>query len=221
MSGPELGRRFWESTRGRLLTLIRRGDRTVEELAQALEVSDNAVRNHLSALERDQLVVQSGFRRGSGAGKPAVLYDLHPDAAPLFSRAYAPVLATMVEVLVEQLSDARSEAMLDEVGHRVARSLGAPATGDFDARVRAAADALVALGGDVAVEPSDNGLRIKGSGCPLSTVVSAHPEMCRAVETLIGDVAGATTVSCCEHGPQPRCRFDVTDEAVDAESAAE
>lgn len=214
MSGLELGRRFWESTRGQLLTLIRRGDRTVEELAQALEVSDNAVRNHLAALERDNLVVQSGFRRGTGAGKPAVLYDLHSEAAPLFSHAYAPVLATMVDVLVEQLSSSSRDAMLDEVGHRVARALGAPATGSFDARVRAAADALVALGGDVAVEASDNGLRIKGSGCPLSSVVSEHPEMCRAVETMIGDVTGATTVSCCEHGPQPRCRFDITEESA-------
>ena len=48
--------RFFASTRGRVTTLLRQGDRTVEELAQALGLTDNAVRAHLVTLERDGLV---------------------------------------------------------------------------------------------------------------------------------------------------------------------
>ncbi len=74
MSVVALNQRFLETTRGQILTLIRRGRQTVEELAAALDLTDNAVRNHLATLERDSLIQQAGVRRTSGAGKPALLY---------------------------------------------------------------------------------------------------------------------------------------------------
>ena len=65
-SGPT--NRFLDSTRGQVATLLRRGSRTVEELAVELGLTDNAVRNHLALLERDGVVRQVGVRRGKGAG---------------------------------------------------------------------------------------------------------------------------------------------------------
>ena len=67
-------RRFAASTRGQLLALLRRANRTVEELADTLNVSENAVRVHLTALERDGLVRQRGAARGGQAG-PGVWPD--------------------------------------------------------------------------------------------------------------------------------------------------
>ena len=60
-----------EARRG-VLTLLRVRDRTVAELAAELEVTGNAVRGHLGALERAGLV-QPGPLRRDGAGKPARL----------------------------------------------------------------------------------------------------------------------------------------------------
>ena len=77
--------RFLASTRGQIITLLRRSSRTVDELAQALNLTDNAVRAHLATLERDGVVQQSGVRRGSG--KPASVYDLAPEAEQLFPKA--------------------------------------------------------------------------------------------------------------------------------------
>src|SRR5574340_12073 len=70
-SGPVITwyARFMTSTRGRLLSLLRRQAHTVEELAQRLGLSDNAVRAHLATLERDGLVEQRGVRRDGGVGK--------------------------------------------------------------------------------------------------------------------------------------------------------
>jgi predicted ArsR family transcriptional regulator len=209
MHESALGARFRETTRGQIVALLRRADRTVEELARALSLTDNAVRNQLSALERDGLVRSSGVRRGAGAGKPAVLYQLRPEATPLLSRAYAPVLGTLMDVLVEELPPARSEALLREVGRRLGRSVGGRAVGDLDARIRAAADVLIALGGDVDVESDDAGRRLEGAGCPLSGVVCHRPETCHAVEALLTEVIGAPVRSMCEHGSRPRCRFAI------------
>ncbi|MEO7359916.1 MAG: ArsR family transcriptional regulator, partial [Gemmatimonadaceae bacterium] len=112
MESPVLDSRFLETTRGQVVALLRRADLTVDELAAALGLTDNAVRNHLSALERDGLVRSGGVRRGAGAGKPAVVYELHPRTGTLLSRAYPPVLAVLLDVLGEQLSADASEKVL-------------------------------------------------------------------------------------------------------------
>jgi predicted ArsR family transcriptional regulator len=209
MDAIAIGKRFLESTRGQVVLLLRRSERTVEELAQALGLTDNAVRNHLASLERDGLVRQDGVRRGPGAGKPATIYELHPDAAPLFSKAYPPVLRILLDVLVEQLPPDRSEAMLHEVGRRLAAASGGRASGTLNGRANAAANVLRALGGDVDVVKEGESLVIRSSGCPLSSAVAHRPEMCHAVETLVSEISGEAAHSCCQHGEQPRCCFEI------------
>src|SRR3712207_7925006 len=45
---PIWDKRFFESTRGRIVTLLRRSGRTVEELARALGLTDNGVQDRKS-----------------------------------------------------------------------------------------------------------------------------------------------------------------------------
>ena len=209
MSLIDLTRRTADSTRGRIVAHLRRGASTVDELARAVGTTDNAVRSHLTALERDGLVLQEGVRRGTGVGKPATLYNLHPGAEPLLSRAYPPVLGAVLDVVVEELPPARADEVLRQVGRRLATSLGGRAEGDLRQRVAAAAAALIELGGDVEVVDDADGLTIRGYGCPLSAAVACRPEVCRAVETLVSGIAGAPAHECCEHGKRPRCCFRV------------
>jgi predicted ArsR family transcriptional regulator len=204
-----LSRRFLETTRGQILSLMRRGARTVEELAAALELSDNAVRNHLSTLERDRLIRQAGVRRTPGAGKPAVLFELHPDAEPLFSRAYPPVLTTLLETIVNTFPPDQAEALFRDVGRKLALQLGGRASGNVEQRARSAAAVMTALGGDVEVTRERGATRIRGSGCPLSAAVSKTPELCVAMEALVAEVAGANAKTCCSHGERPQCCFEV------------
>ncbi len=209
MSEAALGLRFWESTRGRVVLLLRRGVDTVEELARELEVTDNAVRGHLSALERDGIVRQRGTRRGVGAGKPASVYEVDPDAAPLLSRAYAPVLATLMEVLAAELPVDVQTRVLHDVGARLGAAAGGRAPGSLPERLTAAARTLDALGGDIVVEATDGGHRLRGAGCPLSLAVSRNPETCEAIAALVGVIVGQPATVCCKHGANPQCRFAI------------
>jgi predicted ArsR family transcriptional regulator len=147
MSAASLGTRFMESTRGQIVSLLRRSARTVEELAGALGLTNNAIRNHLATLERDGIVRQEGLRRGPGAGKPATVYELDPDAESLFSNAYAPVLGAVIDVLINDLPAEQTDTVMRRVGHQLAAGLGGQANGTLAARVRAAAGVLTALGG--------------------------------------------------------------------------
>jgi predicted ArsR family transcriptional regulator len=209
MDATRLSKRFLDSTRGQIATLLRRGVRTVEELAAALGLTDNAVRIHLAALERDGIVRQGGVRRGKGAGKPAVLYELHPDAEPLFSRAYQPVLGAVLDVLVTELPAEQAAALLDKVGRRVGLSAGGRAAGTLEDRVAAAAAALRSLGGDVDVVTDGDTLQLRATGCPLSSTVSHRPETCRAMESFVAEIVGAPVRECCMRGDRPRCCFSV------------
>ena len=62
MKPQQWRQRLLKSTRGQILALLRTGNRTVNELAAILNLTDNAVRAHLVSLERDGLAQQHGTR---------------------------------------------------------------------------------------------------------------------------------------------------------------
>jgi len=200
---------FNASTRGRILALLRAGERTVDDLAGELGLTDNAVRPHLVALERDGMIRPRGSRRGEGAGKPAVVYELHPDAEPLLSRAYAPVLGALLEVLTEKLAPREAHRILRETGRRLAATIGSRASGDLLARAEAAAAVLVALGGNVTVEPRRGSVTLRGTACPLATAVRRSPQICAAVESLVGEISGADATERCDRKDRPHCCFEL------------
>ena len=204
-----MDRQFLEGTRGSIVTLLRRRGRTVEELAKAVGLTNNGVRAHLATLERDGVVRQRGtVRPGSGGGKPAYVYDLTPEAGGLFSRAYEPVLGRLLDSLSEGIGPEESEALLREVGRRMAEERGASVDAR-QARLEEAVALLNELGGLAELEERDGGLVVRGYGCPLAAVTPDHPEVCRMVETLIFELTGVPVRERCDRSEQPRCCFEV------------
>jgi predicted ArsR family transcriptional regulator len=201
--------KFFESTRGRMVTLLRRSRRTIAELARALGLTDNGVRAHLAILERDGVVRQRGsVRRSSGGGKPAYVYELTSEAEDLFPKAYAPVLGRLLDVLAERLGLEESEALLRSVGRRLVEGKTVPPD-STRARLEAAADVLSELGGLAELEEQDGTLIIRGYGCPLAAVTPDHPEVCRLAEALVAEVAGVPVHERCDRSERPRCCFGV------------
>ncbi len=202
--------KFFESTRGKVVALLRRGARTVEELAQELDLTDNGVRVHLATLERDGIVRQRGSKRhGSSGGKPAYIYELTPEAEELFPKAYEPVLSQLLDVLAVQLGPQESEALLRSVGRRIAEGQTVPAN-EVRGRLKAAVGVLNELGGLAELEEHNGTLVIRGYSCPLAAVVPNHPEVCRMNETLLTELAGVPIYEHCDRGERPRCCFEVT-----------
>jgi predicted ArsR family transcriptional regulator len=205
-----LDKRFFETTRGQIITLLREGPRSVDELARSMGLTDNAIRAHLSTLERDGLVRQTGVRRLAGAGKPATLYEVHPAAEPLFSRAYAPVLEALVEELATELSAEQRESLMQAVARRRAAEVGRPPKGSLSQRVEAATAVLDSWGGAAKAEQQEGALVIRGTGgCPLSGSTAHRAELCRAMEALLSQLVGAPVRECCDRGERPRCRFEI------------
>lgn len=202
--------KFFESTRGQVVTLLRRGGRTVEDLAQALGFTGNGVRAHLAILERDGVVRRRrAVRREGGVGKPAHVYELTPQAEEMFSRAYQPVLLGLLNVLGEQMGREESEALLRATGERLASGMEVSADG-LRGRFEAAVGALNELGGLAELEERDGTFVIRSYGCPVAAVVAGHPEMCSLVESLIARMTGARIQEHCDRNDSPRCHFEAT-----------
>jgi len=204
--------RWWERqiggpARGRIIALLRRGASTVEELAAALGVTDNAVRAHLQLLEREGVVRATGSRQGPGAGKPATTYEITTGGESALSSAYAPVLTALLQTLAERTSPEELDELLREVGRRMRPS--GPEKGSLDARVRAAAALLSSLGSELDVEDTPDGYILRGYACPLATAVRGQPSACHAVEELVAAVVGETVRERCDRSAGPRCRFEV------------
>jgi predicted ArsR family transcriptional regulator len=199
--------RFFESTRGRIVALLRRDKRTVDELADELGLTDNAIRAHLVTLERDGLVDHGEPRRGGG--KPAFTYRLTTEADRLFPKAYGILLQHLLQVLGERLPEDIVADTLREVGHRIA-SEQVLENGPLAARVEAAVAMLGQFGGLAEAEETDDGYVIQGYSCPLATAVEGNPDTCLLAETLLTDVIGTPVHQACIHSSPPRCRFEVS-----------
>ena len=206
MEAIKLDRRFFESTRGQIVTILRGSACTVEELAAQLELTDNAVRAHLSTLERDGLVRQSGLRRGPR--KPHFTYVLTPEADALFPKAYDALLNQLIAVLKNRLKPSEIEDVLREVGRAVAA--GAPSLeNNLEGRVQSALTVLEAIGGAAVVEQHDDKIVIQGNSCPLAAAVNVHPEVCQLAETLVAEIVKAPVHESCNREGHPKCRFEI------------
>ena len=208
MERTKLDKRFFESTRGRIVSLIRGSTKTVNELAAELGLTDNAVRAHLLSLERDGLIKQSGIQRGSR--KPHFAYELTDEAEQLFPKAYDTLLNQLIDVLKGRLTPRELEKVLGEVGRSLARAQ-APSVenGDMDHRLQNALKALEAIGGAPRIEKSAGKCLIRSEGCPLAAAVTEHPEVCRLAETLLSEIIGTEVQERCDREGSPRCRFEI------------
>jgi predicted ArsR family transcriptional regulator len=198
-------------TRGRLLTLLREGQWTVDDLAGRLGLTDNAVRFHLDALERAGTAEKGALKRSGGAGQPAVLYSLTATGEEEFSRAYAPVLIAFLEELRERMTSAQLVAFLKRIGKRLASASPGTAA-SLSARVTSASNLLNSLGGVTVVEKKAGNFHIVGRACPLSRAVETDHCVCAAVTSLVAEVVGANVTERCDRSGRPRCCFEISSE---------
>jgi predicted ArsR family transcriptional regulator len=212
MTTQKWNERFFSSTRGRLLALLRSASYTVNELAATLQLTPNAVRAHLATLERDGLVQQHGIRRGFR--KPHYVYQLTPVAEQFFPKAYDVLLRQVLQVLEQRLSDEALEEILRAVGQNLATAYRSAVQGTtLKERIQASVRILEELGGLPKSEQQNGHFLIHSTSCPLAAVVADHPQACVLAEALLAELTGATVQERCQRSVPPQCRFEIVETA--------
>lgn len=214
MESTKFGQIFFESTRGKIVNRLRRGASSVDDLAQELGLTDNAVRAHLATLERDGLVERSGII--PGLRKPHTAYQLTNEAGHLFPKAYHTLLNQLLIVLKNRLDARQLQEILGEVARQLA---GDRKSSDLNESIVSRAERAVAvmeeLGGVAIPENDVDKLLIRsGSGCPFADTVSEHPEICRLAETLLSEITGLEVREHCQRGNSPKCAFEIITEKI-------
>jgi predicted ArsR family transcriptional regulator len=201
-------RRILNSSRGRILELLRGQDGTVNDLAAALDLTDNAVRAHLLSLERDGLIQQSGTR--PGFRKPHATYALTAEAEQIFPKAYGPLLDMVLTVMSKKLEPQALRLAMREVGKKIAQTNRAEMEGKTrEERIDAALRILSDLGGRATFEKKEGKHWIRGHGCPIAAATQNHPQACLIAESLLSAVIGAPVKEHCVRNPNPSCCFEV------------
>lgn len=197
-----------DTGRGRVVTLLRRGPLTVDEIASRLELSASGIRAQITAMERDGVVRAVGRRPGTT--RPARVFELTPDVEQLLSRAYMPLLTQLVDVFAAGLPPRRLDALLRQCGRQLAASLpSVNREGPLRARVLAASHVLNEHLGALTQVKENGHYVIRGAGCPLSALTGKHRAVCKALESLISEYVGAPVRECCERADRPQCCFEV------------
>jgi DeoR family suf operon transcriptional repressor len=211
MKPEKWSKRFFESTRGRIISFLRGSQATVNDLADHLELTDNAVRAHLLTLERDGLIQQSGFRKGSR--KPHFAYELTTEGEHLFPKAYDALLNQFISVFKNRLSPKAFKEALQAVGEALAVEQKVPGHKvSFERRLQSALRTLEALGGSPRTERHDKQLSITSKTCPLASVVAEHPETCEMVQKVISELVDVDVSEECDRSATPSCRFVLSEQ---------
>jgi predicted ArsR family transcriptional regulator len=191
------------------LLLSNKAGLTVDDLSTELQITRNAVRQHLAALERDDLV-RRGETKPSG-GRPEQLYLLSDKGAELFPRRYSWFSELLIESLAAEIGPQKVGDRLEEMGRKVGRQLSAasPAPADLAGRTAAMARIMQELG--YAAQPASAATTIEASNCVFHHLAAKFPEVCRFDLALIGAFAGATVEhqECMVRGGH-LCRFKLS-----------
>jgi predicted ArsR family transcriptional regulator len=190
-------------TRWRILVELCRRHSTANELADVVGTSANAVRVHLEGLKEAGLVVFAVERRG--VGKPTHVYALTSAAESLLSKAYAPVLAAILQSARERMNGGFLPMVCD-AGTALAASVDTQLTGQGMERAKALLDGL---GAPSDIVQSNGVTAVRAACCPVGTVARQMPEMCSLMEAAVSAASGMRLRQRCIPGDPPRCEFEL------------
>jgi predicted ArsR family transcriptional regulator len=199
-----------DTSRVRIVELLRAGGMTVDEIAAHLGLSHNAVRVQLTSMERDGLVHHARSERRTT--RPSHIFELTHDARQGLSRAYVPFLTHLVATLIRRHAPKDVAALMRDVGRSLADALRARAVASGPLAGRAAAASVTLneeLGAVTRVEPVNEHFVIRGHGCPLAAITADHAVACLAIETFIAEMTGCRVRECCSRQRPPQCCFEI------------
>ena len=115
------------TTRNRVLrTLLLNQHRTVNELAEAVEINPISVRHHVNKLEAEGLIHSEEERHG--VGRPRLIYTLTNKGMEQFPQRYLQLTLRLLDQLKENLSDIE----LGEIFHELAEGIAGEMTRDVN-----------------------------------------------------------------------------------------
>jgi predicted ArsR family transcriptional regulator len=191
--------------------LQRNGSATIKELEQFLGVTTTAVRQHLAALQAENLIERRTIH--SGVGRPHHAYFANENARQLFACHCDDLALTMLDEMYKMEGEQRVAQLLarvsDRLANRYARAVQSPVLHE---RVQEMAAALGEQGVLTEVTPRDDDtIVLKTYNCPYHELAQEYREICDMDQEMIQQVLGSeVALSACIMNGDGGCSFVVT-----------
>lgn len=174
------------SRQEQILTLLLNASNglSIDDMAAKLDISRNAVKQHLVVLEKQQLV-KEGILTSTG-GRPARCYALTEQGVNHFPKQYAWFCNLLLNDLAAEMTPESLEKMMWNMGVKLANSL-APQFGhkNTQQKLEALVELMQSLGYHAELEQQEGGLSIKAVNCVYHDMAQQHPALCHFDQALI------------------------------------
>ena len=202
------------NTRNRVLrSLLLNQKRTVNELAEAVDINPISVRHHVTKLEAEGLIVSEEERHG--VGRPRLVFSLTPKGMEQFPQRYLQLTLR----LLEQLKSNFPEKILGNIFKEVAEGIAEDLIQDINLedldlkeRLELLQEVLTAEGFMVDLQEEDGNFYIVEASCPYHHVGEDYPEICVMDQELIAHFVSSTPkrVECILDGDK-QCKYLIRD----------
>ena len=157
---------------------------SIDEMATELQISRNALKQHLLALEKQQLVQEASLN--STGGRPARSYSLTKQGVNRFPKQYAWFSELLIEELTQRMGEEAINRMMWDMGVKLAHSLsGKFASKNPAEKQTALVELMQELGYFANLEQHEQHTSIKAVNCVFHDLAQKHTALCQFDVALI------------------------------------
>lgn len=157
---------------------------SIDDMALQLGISRNAVKQHLSGLEKQQLVREAALV--NTGGRPARNYTLSEQGRNQFPKQYSWFSSLLLEALFQDLSLAEREQIMRDMALKLAESLVPDFVGkSLEAKLETLLKLMQSLGYHASLDATISAGGIKAANCVYHDLAQQYPEICQFDQALI------------------------------------
>lgn len=188
------------ATRQKIIELLKEvREATVDEIAEAVDLTPMAVRYHLNILLDKKLITAPDVRRQRGPGRPQQIYCLTEAANDFFPEDYGTLTDYLLDELQVTLGKDGVAQMFNNIANRLVQEVPAPKKGQsFESRLNEVITFLGDRGFVVDWESDGLGYKIHARSCPYRDVAKNHEEVCMLDQRVISSMLNTkpTRIAC-------------------------
>jgi DeoR family transcriptional regulator, suf operon transcriptional repressor len=191
-----------KSTRDRILqTILHHPRRTINELAEAVDINPISARHHLTNLQAEGLVAAEEERHG--VGRPRLVYFLTEDGMEKFPTHYLRLTTRLLTQMKETMPAPVVSKLFSQIADDMARDYSDQVQGlGMEERLDFVKTMLAEEGFTVEWEKKGEQYQIHEISCPYYKIGISHPEVCTVDQALISKMLAlpAEKVQCILNG---------------------
>lgn len=177
-----------------LYTLKRDGPLIVNDLAEKMGLTGEAIRQHLLHLQNDGWVERIPGKAGC-SGRPAMHYSLTKDGEHLFPKAYDELSIELLDTVAGQLGEEALEKLLISLTEARVQKWEPQLRGlSLEERAEALKNFYLEEHSFMQVEQKDGELRLIERNCPFLNVAMRRPILCSVTVSSLSRLLGYRVV---------------------------